>query len=51
VLKEFLKSTKTSKQFIEDVTSGTISQTTDAPPETRIRKPDDEIETVKIDKN
>jgi len=39
-----------AKKYDEDVMSTAISQTTDAPPNTRIRKPDDEIETVNLTK-
>ena len=47
---EFVESNKNAKEFIEDVISSAISSVTDAPPETRIRKPDDEVATINLTK-
>lgn len=46
----FVESNKSAKEFIEDVISSSISSVTDAPPETRIKKPDEEIETINLTK-
>lgn len=49
-MNEFIESSKHAREFIEDVISSAITNTTDAPPETRIRKPEDEIETINLTK-
>ena len=48
---EFVESDKNAKEFIEDVVSSAISSVTDAPPDTRIKKPEDEVETINLTKN
>lgn len=45
---KFLESEITAKEFIETVQSSVITSVTDAPPETRIKRPDDEIELTKV---
>lgn len=47
---EFVESDKSAKEFIEDVISSAITNVTDAPPETRIKKPEDENKVINLTK-
>jgi hypothetical protein len=44
----FFESTLKADEFIETVVSSSISSVTDKPPETRVRKPEDDVDTFQI---
>jgi hypothetical protein len=46
MLIKFLESEESAHDFIENIISSSISSVTDAPPETRIKQPDDEDITI-----
>ncbi len=45
---DFLSSSKSAREFIETITSSAISSVTDTPPETRIKKPEDDVDIVDV---
>ena len=49
MLKEFLESKENAHKFLEDaVMSSSISSVTDAPPETRIKKPEEDLTNLEL---
>jgi len=47
---EFLQSNLSAKEFIETIVSSAVTDTTDKPPETRIRKLKDKAEVFNLNK-